>query len=35
MSNYPFPLARQIKGLSGTAHEDLSTWPKTSKALTR
>lgn len=27
MSNYPFPLARQIKGLSGTAHEDLSTWP--------
>lgn len=24
---YPFPLARQIKGLSGTANEDLRTWP--------
>lgn len=24
---YPFPLARQIKGLSGTANEDLGTWP--------
>lgn len=24
---YTFPLARQIKGLSGTANEDLSTWP--------
>lgn len=27
MSSYPFPLARQIKGLSGTTNEDLSTWP--------
>lgn len=25
--SYPFPLARQVKGLSGTAHEDLGTWP--------
>lgn len=25
--NFPFPLARQIRGLSGTANEDLSTWP--------
>lgn len=22
------PLARRVKGLSGTAHEDLATWPK-------
>lgn len=25
--SYPFPLARQVKGLSGTANEDLETWP--------
>lgn len=23
---YPFPLARQLKGLSGTPHEDLGAW---------
>ncbi|MCK9988153.1 MAG: hypothetical protein AzoDbin1_04625 [Azoarcus sp.] len=22
------PLARRVQGLSGTAHEDLTTWPK-------
>lgn len=27
MPSYPFPLARQIKGLSGTANEDLRAWP--------
>lgn len=26
MTSYPFPLARQINGLSGTANEDLRTW---------
>ncbi|UCV05660.1 hypothetical protein [Dechloromonas denitrificans] len=25
--SYPFPVARRIKGMSGTAHEDLRTWP--------
>lgn len=25
--NYPYPIARQIRGLSGTPYEDLSTWP--------
>ena len=25
--SYPFPVARRIKGMSGTAQEDLKTWP--------